>query len=82
MLRENTAFAHKIINFYTHKGVECSVVDEHSSLLIMLYSEGRTHEFRYGKRAFAGLNHSRQFYRTLERELLNLKAAPAPAGQS
>ena len=81
MLRENTVFAHKIVDFYAEKGVECSVVDEHLSLLITLYSDGREHEFRYGKRAFAELNHSRKFYRTLEREFSRLRTAPAPAGR-
>lgn len=75
MLRENTVFAQKIIDFYTEKGVDCSVVDEHLSLLVTLSADGRTHEFRYGNRAFAGNLHSKKFYLVLEREWSNLKAA-------
>lgn len=75
MLRENTVFAQKIIDFYTEKGVECSVVDEHLSLLVTLSADGRAHEFRYGNRAFAGNHHAKKFYLVLEREWSNLKAA-------
>ncbi len=81
MLRENTVFAQKIIDFYTEKGVDCSVVDEHLSLLVTLSADGRTHEFRYGSRAFAGNPHSRKFRLVLERELAELKNSaqePAP----
>ena len=80
MLRENTVFAQKILDFYAMKGVDCSVVDERQTLLVSLATEGRTREFRYGKRAFAGLHHSRKFYATLEREFCNLWTAPEPAG--
>lgn len=85
MLRENTVFAQKIIDFYTEKGVECSVVDEHLSLLVTLSADGRTHEFRYGNRAFAASHHPKKFYQVLDRELSNLKAdAPesAPAAKT
>lgn len=75
MLRENTVFAQKIIDFYTEKGVDCSVVDEHLSLLVTLAADGRTHEFRYGNRAFGGSRHSKKFYLVLEKEWSNLKAA-------
>lgn len=84
MLRENTVFAQKIIDFYTEKGVDCSVVDEHLSLLVTLSAEGRTHEFRYGNRAFAGNRHVKKFYLVLEREWSNLKSASpetAPAAK-
>jgi len=84
MLRENTVFAQRIIDFYIEKGVDCSVVDEHLSLLVTLSAEGRTHEFRYGNRAFAGSRHSKKFYLVLEREWSNLKAAApesAPAAK-
>lgn len=77
MLRENTIFAQKVIDYYTDKGVECSVVDEHLSLLVTLSAEGKTHEFRYGSRAFAGRRHTKKFYLVLEREWSNLKT-PAP----
>ncbi len=76
MLRENTLFAQKIIDFYTEKGVECSVVDEHLSLLVTLALDGSTHEFRYGNRAFGGTHHTKKFYKVLDRELSKLKAAP------
>lgn len=79
MLRENTVFAQKIINFYADKGVECSVVDEHLSLLVTLAVAGRTHEFRYGNRAFAGMHHCKKFYMVLEREWSRLKAAAPEA---
>ena len=85
MLRENTVFAQRIIDYYTDKGVECSVVDEHSTLLVTLAADGNTHEFRYGKRAFAGAHNWKKFYLVLEREWSNLKeAAPsaAPAARS
>lgn len=85
MLRENTVFAQKIIDFYAEKGVECSVVDEHLSLLVTLSADGRTHEFRYGNRAFAGINHWKKFYQVLEREWSELKAAApeaAPAAKN
>jgi len=75
MLREGTAFAQKIIDFYTDKGIDCSVVDEHLSLLVTLSANGRTHEFRYGRRAFAGAHSWKKFYRTLDREFSNLKTA-------
>lgn len=77
MLREGTAFARKIIDFYTDRGIECSVVDEHLSLLITLSAAGETHEFRYGNRAFAGATNWKRFYQVLERELSNLKAEAA-----
>lgn len=73
MLREGTAFAHKIIDFYTDRGIECSVVDEHLSLLVTLSASGETHEFRFGNRAFAGRTNRKRFYQVLERELSNLK---------
>lgn len=75
MLRENTVFAQKILDYYADKGVDCSIVDEHLSLLVMLSAEGRTHEFRYGNRAFAGIHHYRKFCAALERELTKLKSA-------
>ena len=74
MLLEGTVFARKIINFYADRGVECSVVDEHLSLLVTLSAAGETHEFRYGNRAFAGTNNWKRFYQVLERELSSLKA--------
>ncbi|MHB0996044.1 MAG: hypothetical protein ACYC2I_06720 [Elusimicrobiales bacterium] len=74
MLREKTMFAHKIIDFYGDRGIECSVVDEHLSLLITLSAAGETHEFRYGNRAFAGATNWKKFYQTLERELSSLRA--------
>lgn len=79
MLRENTVFAQKIIDFYAGKGVECYVVDEHLTLLVTLSSDGRSHEFRYGSRAFAGGHNCRKFYATLEREFSKLRAAASPA---
>ncbi|MDO8803843.1 MAG: hypothetical protein Q7R35_05395 [Elusimicrobiota bacterium] len=83
MLRENTVFAQKIIDFYAEKGVECSVVDEHLSLLVTLSADGKNHEFRYGNRAFAGSSHWKKFYLVLEREWSNLKAAAAaPAAKN
>lgn len=73
MLRENTIFAQKILDYYTEKGVDCSIVDEHATLLVTLSAEGRTHEFRYGSRAFAGIHHHRKFCAALEKELSRLK---------
>jgi len=81
MLREGTVFARKIIEFYADRDIECSVVDEHLSLLVTLSDAGKTHEFRYGNRAFAGATNWRRFYQVLERELSNLKAEVSlPAG--
>lgn len=74
MLREKTMFARKIIDFYADRGIECSVVDEHLSLLVTLSAAGELHEFRYGNRAFAGGNNWKRFYQTLERELSSLRA--------
>ncbi|MBU2574166.1 MAG: hypothetical protein KKH28_08840 [Elusimicrobia bacterium] len=80
MPRENAVFARKIIDFYTDRGVECSVVDEQSTLLVTLSADGNAHEFRYGKRAFAGIYHWKKFYLVLEGEWSKLKeAVPAPA---
>lgn len=79
MLRENTVFARKIIDFYTEKGVDCSVVDEHLSLLVTLSSDGREHEFRYGSRAFGGHHNHKKFCLVLDRELARLKAEADPA---
>lgn len=73
MLREGTVFANRIIEFYTGKGVECSVVDEHSSLLVMLCSEGVTREFRCGRRVFSGEHNWQKIYRELEREFSILR---------
>jgi len=73
MLRENTAFARRIIDFYADRGIECTVVDEHLSLLVTLSASGGTHEFRYGNRAFAGAVNWKKFYHVLERELSGLK---------
>ncbi len=67
MLREDAVLARKIIDFYSGRGVECAVVDEHSSLLVMLYSETGTHEFRCGRRVLAGGRWGR-VCRDLERE--------------
>lgn len=79
MLREGTVFARKIIDFYADRGIECTVVDEHLSLLVTLSAAGETHEFTYGNRAFAGATNWKKFYQVLERELSNLKAeASAP----
>ncbi|MBI4350593.1 MAG: hypothetical protein HY550_04075 [Elusimicrobia bacterium] len=77
MPREKTAFARKIIDFYAEKGVECSVVDEHLSLLVTLSAEGGTHEFRYGGRAFGADRHTKKFYQVLDKEWSRLKAAAA-----
>lgn len=73
MLREGTVFARKIIDFYADRGIECTVVDEHLSLLVTLSAAGETHEFTYGNRAFAGATNWKKFYQVLERELSNLK---------
>ncbi len=82
MLRENTVFAQRILDFYAMKGVGCSVVDERQTLLVTLSVEGRNREFRYGKRPFAGLQQSRKFYAELEREFCNLWTAPEPAASN
>ena len=74
MLREKTVFAQKIIDYYADKGVECSVVDEHLSLLVTLCADDMTHEFRYGNRAFAGFRRCKKFYTAVERELSKLRA--------
>jgi hypothetical protein len=79
MLKGNTVFAQKILDFYAVKGVDCLVVHERQTLLITLAVEGRTREFRYGKRAFPGLQQPRKFYAALEREFCNLWTAPEPA---
>ena len=79
MLRENTVFAHKIIDFYTDKGIECSVVDEHSTLLVTLTAEDKTHEFRYGSRAFAGIHYFKKFCAVLEKEWGKLKSSAPEA---
>jgi len=79
MLREGTVFAHKIIDFYADRGIECSVVDEHLSLLVTLSASGETHEFRYGNRAFAGTTNWKRFYHVLERELSSLKVEASSA---
>lgn len=75
MLREGTVYARKIIDFYSGKGIECSVVDEHSSLLVTLCADGEMHEFRCGSRAFASGNNWRRIYRDLEREFFVLRGA-------
>ena len=75
MLKENTIFARRIMDFYAEKGVDCSVADEHMSLVVTLSCGGHEHEFRYGKRAFAGIRHAREFYMTLEREFCKLRRA-------
>lgn len=79
MLRENTVFAQKIIDYYSERGVDCTVVDEHLSLLVTLCAEGENHEFRCGRRAFAGCHPGRKFYRMLESELSALRAAVSAA---
>lgn len=73
MLREGTIFAQKTMDFFADRGVDCSVVDEHLSLLVTLTAGEETHEFRYGNRAFAGATNWRKFYQVLERELSCLK---------
>ncbi len=82
MLRENTVFARKIIDFYTEKDVDCSVVDEHLSLLVTLSLDGKEHEFRYGSRAFGGHHNHKKFCLVLDRELEKLKAEAAPDAPS
>lgn len=74
MLREGAVFAREIIEFFSDRGVECSVVDEHSSLLVLLYGEGGTHEFRCGGRMF-GRGGGKRFYQGMQRELSLLKEA-------
>lgn len=81
MLRENTVFAQKIMDYYAERGVDCSVVDEHLSLLVTLSAGDETHEFRYGNRAFAGGHLGRKFYRMLEKELARLQSAAADEGR-
>ena len=78
MLREGTVFAHRIIDFYADKGIDCSVVDEHLSLLVTLASDGKSHEFRYGRRAFANTHNWKKVYQTLDRESARLRSAPVP----
>lgn len=76
MLREETVFAMKIIDFYADKGLDCTVVDERSSLLVTLSGRDRTHEFRYGGRAFEGKVRWRKFCSVLESEYSKMSAAP------
>lgn len=82
MLREKTAFAMRIIEYYAEKGVECTIVDEHLSMLVAISSEGEIHEFRYGNRAFAGIHNYRKFCLVLERELSNLTALISEAART
>lgn len=81
MLRENTVFAKKILQYYGERGLACTVVDEHLSLLVTLCEEGETHEFRCGRRAFGGGQFGRKFYRMLEGELSKLRVASPPERQ-
>lgn len=77
MLREETEFARKIIDFYADKGLDCTVVDERSSLLVTLTGQDRTHAFRCGGRAFTGRISWKKFYAGLEGEYSKMNAVPA-----
>lgn len=68
MLHEGTDFAHMILDFYSDKGIECSVVDEHTSLLVTLSADGSNREFRCVRRALSSGANLRNFYIMLERE--------------
>lgn len=76
MLREETEFARKIIDFYADRGLDCTVVDERSSLLVTLAGRDRTHKFRCGGRAFAGRISWKKFYAGLESEYSKMGAVP------
>jgi len=73
MLRQEAAYAREIIDYYNGNGVECWVVDEHSSLLVSLSSGASTHEFRLPERELVRHGGKKGFYRTLEKELRNFK---------
>lgn len=75
MLKDRTAFARRIIEFYAEKGLDCSVVDEHRTLLVTLCSGAGTHEFRCARHDFAAAAQPGRLAPLLERELGRLKRA-------
>jgi len=66
------------MSFYGGKGVDCAVVEEQSCLVVTLCSDCKTHEFRYGRKAFAGAHKAGIFQRVLEREYAELLAGAGP----
>lgn len=72
MLHEGTVLGRMILDFYSDKGIECSVVDEHSSLLVKLSADGSDREFRCGRHAFTRGARLRNFYLMLEHEYAQL----------
>ncbi len=73
MLHERNVLGRMILDYYSDKGIECSVVDEHSSLLIRLSADGSDREFRCGRRPFGKGASLRSFYIMLEREYTKLE---------
>ena len=73
MLHDGTSLGHMILDFYSDKGIDCSVVDEHSSLLVRLSADGGRREFRCGRHAFTRGARLRNFYLMLEREYSQLE---------
>lgn len=75
MAREGAAVAGRIMGFFGDRGVDCSVVDEHKSLLVTLYADGRCREFRWGLRPPPGGSCWKRLSRLLEWEYNRLKRA-------
>lgn len=73
MLHDGTVLGRMILDYYSDKGIECSVVDEHSSLLVRLSADGSDREFRCGTHAFTRGAKLRNFYLMLEREYAQLE---------
>lgn len=77
MPRNKTAFARKIIDFFTERDIDCTIVDDHQKYRITISVDGKTREFSYGSRDFSRFQNPRTFYMALESELAQLRAAPA-----
>ncbi len=70
-----------ILDYYSDKGIDCSVVDEHSSLLVRLSADGSGREFRCGRHAFTRGAKLRSFYVMLEREYNQLEKESRSRGE-
>lgn len=81
MLHDATVLGRMILDYYSDKGIDCSVVDEHSSLLVRLSADGSDREFRCGRHPFTRGAKLRNFYVMLEREYTQLEKESRSRGE-
>lgn len=80
MLKGDYELANKIIVFYGDRGIDCSVVDEHTAMLVTLSADGRSHAFRCGLRSLSKPRGWGRVRRLLEWEISRLMSSPPDPG--